>query len=165
MRSLTDQRPVGDHIVTPWAAEEFPDSFIEPTSRVVALGVERTFWEKVTILHTEYHRPADKPVRDRLSRDCYDVCRMASHPAGRRAMRDLDLLARVVNHKRIYFRSGWANYDAAVRGTLRLVPPADRLAALRADYQQMQEMFTEPPPSFDEILGELRSIENTINRQ
>lgn len=162
--SLTDQRPVGDHTVTPWVAEEFPDAFTEPACRVVALEAERTFWEKATILHAEYHRPADKPMRTRLSRDCYDVCRMAAHPCGQRAMKDLLLLERVVNHKRTYFQSGWANYDTAAPGTLRLVPPQHRLAALRADYQQMQEMFTESPPAFDEILDELRSIEDALNR-
>ena len=98
-----------------------------------------------------------------MSRDCYDVCRIAADPAGQRAMKNLDLLARVVNHKRTYFLSGWANYDAAVPGTLRLVPPDHRLGALRGDYQQMQEMFTEPPPPFDDVLDELRSIEDVLN--
>lgn len=98
--SLTDQRPIGDHSVTPWVAEEFPDAFAEPSCRVVALQAERTFWEKVTILRTEYHRPAGKPMRARLSRDCYDVCRMGAHPVGKRAIADMALLARVVNHKR-----------------------------------------------------------------
>ena len=94
--SLTDQRPIGNHAVTPWVAEEFPAPFAAPACRVDALEIERTFWEKATILHTEYHRPANKPMRNRLSRDCYDVCCMAAHPAGQRAMEDLDLLAHVV---------------------------------------------------------------------
>ena len=162
--SLTDQRPIGDHTITPWVAEEFPALFTAPTCRVVAIEIERTFWEKATILHTEYHRPADKPMRSRLSRDCYDVCQMAANPAGQRAMKDLDLLGRVVRLKRTYFQSAWANYDAAKPGSLRLVPPDHRLADLKADYQQMQEMFTEPPPPFDDILRQLRNIEDTLNK-
>jgi len=150
--SLTDQRPIGNHTITPWVAEEFPALFTAPTCRVVALEIERTFWEKVTILHTEYYRPVEKPMRSRFSRDCYDVCRMAAHPAGERAMKDLDLLARVVRHKRTYFYSAWANYATAKPGSLRLVPPAHRLADLKADYQQMQEMFTEPPPPFGDAM-------------
>jgi len=161
--SLTDQRPVGDHTVTPWVAEEFPTLFTAPACCVVALEIERTFWEKATILHVEYHRPSEKPMRSRFSRDCYDVCQMAAHPAGQRALEDLDLLARVVRHKRTYFQSAWANYDSAKPGTLRLVPPAHRLADLKTDYLQMRTMFTEPPPPFDEILRQLRRIEDTIN--
>lgn len=163
--ALTDQRPIGDHTITPWVAEEFPALFAVPVCRVVALEVERTFWEKVTILHTEYHRPADKPMRSRLSRDCYDVCCMAAYPAGRRAMEDLNLLARVVRHKRTHLQSAWANYDTAKPGSLRVVPADSRLADLKADYQQMQEMFTEPPPPFDEILRQLRSIEDMLNKR
>lgn len=162
--SLTDQRPVGDHTVTPWVAEEFPAIFASPSSRVVALEVERIFWEKATILHAEYHRPADKPMRSRLSRDCYDVFMMTAHPAGQRAMKDLDLLARVVRHKRAYFQSAWAHYDTAQPGSLRLVPPAHRLADLKADYLQMGEMFTETPPPFDDILKQLRKTEDAINK-
>jgi len=162
--SLTDQQPIGDHTVTPWIAEEFPSLLASPTCQVVALEVERTFWEKITILHSEYHRPVDKPMRSRLSRDCYDVCCMAAHSSGQRAMKDLDLLARVVQHKRTYFQSAWANYDTAKRGFLRLFPADSRLTDLKADYQQMQEMFIEPPPPFEEILRQLRNIEDTLNK-
>jgi hypothetical protein len=162
--SLTDQQPIGDHTIAPWIAEEFPSLLASPTSQVVALEVERTFWEKITILHSEYHRPADKPMRSRLSRDCYDVCCMAAHSVGQRAMKEFDLLARVVRHKRTYFQSAWANYDTAKRGSLRVFPADYRLAELKADYQQMQEMFTEPPPPFDEILRQLRNVEEILNK-
>ena len=75
------------------------------------------------------------------------------------------LLARVVRHKRTYFQSAWANYDAAKPGSLRLVPPAHRLADLKTDYQQMRAMFTEPPPPFDDILRQLTLIEETLNKR
>ena len=58
--SLTDQQPVGRHPVRPWVAEVLPDAFPDWRCEVVALEVERSFWEKATILHTEYHRPAEK---------------------------------------------------------------------------------------------------------
>jgi len=72
--SLTDQRPIGDHIVTPWVAEASPLLFTAPACRVIALEVERTFWEKATILHAEYHRPPEKPMRSRLSRVTAKTC-------------------------------------------------------------------------------------------
>ena len=88
---------------------------------------------------------------------------MSAHPAGQRAMADLDLLTCVVQHKRLYFQSSWANYDAAKPGSLRLVPPDYRIADLKTDYQQMQEMFTEAPPPFEELLRQLRNTEDTLN--
>ena len=59
--SLTDQQPVGRHPVRPWVADVLPVAFPDWQCEVVVLEVERSFWEKATILHTEYHRPADKP--------------------------------------------------------------------------------------------------------
>jgi len=162
--SLTDQRPIGDHSVTPWIAEEFLDQFRDPQCRVVALDAERTFWEKATILHAEYHRPKDKPMRNRLSRDCYDLYCLAAHESGKRALSDTALLERVVRHKKMYFRSSWASYDTAEPGSLHLVPPDHRLRDLRTDYQQMQEMFLENVPGFHEILERIKEVEATINQ-
>ncbi|GAF91078.1 unnamed protein product, partial [marine sediment metagenome] len=136
--SLTDQQPIGKHTVTPWAAEEFPDLFKEPSCQVVALEAERTFWEKATILHSEHHRPREKPMRNRLSRDCYDLCMMAEHESGQHALADLDMLARVTKHKQVYFRSTWSSYETAKPGTFRLVPPDHRIADMKTDYQEMQ---------------------------
>ena len=56
--SLTDQKPAGKHAIRPWVAEEFPELLADFHCELVALELERTFWEKATILHAEYHRDA-----------------------------------------------------------------------------------------------------------
>ena len=78
--SLTDQQPVGRHPVRPWVADVLPVAFPDWRCEVVALEVERSFWEKATILHTEYHRPAEKPTPDRFSRHYADTAALARHP-------------------------------------------------------------------------------------
>jgi hypothetical protein len=162
--SLTDQSPTGTHKLAPWVAEEFPEVFKDPYCEVVALAAERSFWEKATILHAEYHRPTDSPMRTRLSRDCYDVVLMAAHESGQRALADSSILHRVKEHKRTYFRSAWASYETAEPGTLRLVPPESRVGELKRDYRAMRPMFLEDPPSFDELLKNLAQLEECINR-
>lgn len=42
--------------VSPFATQVFPDLFVAPRTVVWALGAERTFWEKVTILHAAAHK-------------------------------------------------------------------------------------------------------------
>jgi hypothetical protein len=59
------------------AAEEFPGVFAEAEVRVTALLGKRTFWEKATILHTEYHRGPEKPFPARYSRHYYDVAMLS----------------------------------------------------------------------------------------
>jgi hypothetical protein len=162
--SLTDQQPVGRHPVRPWIAEILPEAFPDWQCEVVALELERGFWEKATILHTEYHRPADKPTPDRFSRHYADTAALTRHAAVAKAIEDHALRDRVVAWKGQFFGSSWANYQLAKPGTFRLVPPVERLPALRRDYQAMKDMYLSEPPSFDEVLAVLTYLEQRINK-
>ncbi len=160
--SLTDQRPTGTHTITSFVAELAHDAFDDFHAEVVALEIERTFWEKATILHAEYHRPAGQPLRDRFARHYADFAALWKHPNGRAAASALDLLERVRIHKSRFFTSNWAHYETAVPGTLRLAPPTNRLSELRRDYAAMAPMFFTPPPDFGTVLDTLREAEDTI---
>ena len=161
--SLYDQRPTGTHTIKSLTAEVFPALFREPSCPVVALEAERTFWEKATVLHAEYHRPADKPLPVGMSRHYSDLAALSRHAAGHRAVTDLDLLARVRAHKQTYFRSGWAHYETAVLGSFHLVPSPERRAQIAQDYRGMVDMFMTTPPSFNTIMAELEAMERQIN--
>jgi len=162
--SLTDQQPAGRHGVRPWVADVLPDAFPDWRCEVVALEVERSFWEKATILHAEYHRPAERPMPDKFSRHYADTAALAKHPAASGAIDQHGLRERVVAWKGQFFGSSWANYDQAKPGTFRLVPPAGRLPALRRDYEAMRDMYLSEPPSFDDVLAALADLERRINQ-
>jgi hypothetical protein len=130
---------------------------------VHALGAERTFWEKSTLLHAECHRPADKPMPARYARHFHDLARLANEPVAAKALEDAALRRRVVEHKTVYFRSSWARYDLAAPGAFRLVPDEARMAELKHDAEAMAEMFFSPPPPLDEVLETLRELEARIN--
>jgi len=162
--SLTDQQPVGRHPVRPWMTDVLPDAFPDWRCEVVALELERSFWEKATILHTEYHRPADKPIPDRFSRHYADMAAMAKRPLAGTAIDQHELRNRVVEWKSQFFGSSWANYAQAKPGSFRVVPPDGRLPALRRDYQAMRDMYLTEPASFDDILTTLAELERRINQ-
>jgi hypothetical protein len=161
--SLTDQQPTGRHAVWPWLAEVLPAAFPDWRCEVVALEVERSFWEKATILHAEFHRPAEKPTPDRFSRHYADLASLARHPTASQAADRADLRDRVVEWKGRFFGSTWASYDLARPGTFRLVPPAGRVPALRRDYQAMRDMYLSEPATLDEVLATLTELEIRIN--
>jgi len=101
--SLTDQRPVGIHAVRPWVAEVFPKQFEDFNCELVALELERTFWEKATILHAEHHRDPSKRIRDRFSRHYSDMAALARHDIAARALARDDLRHRVAQWKSRFF--------------------------------------------------------------
>jgi hypothetical protein len=160
--SLTDQRPVGRHTITPMVAEALPE-LEEERDEVVAMEVERTFWEKATILHAEYHRPAVQPFGERFSRHYSDLAALWKRPAGTAALARLDLLGRVALFKSRFFGSTWANYAEAKPGGLRLVPPSHRTSEVLQDYGKMEPMFLALPPTFEEVIETLREAEDRIN--
>jgi hypothetical protein len=162
--SLTDQRPTGHHPVVPWIAEVLPAVFVDWHCDVVALEVERTFWEKATILHAEAHRKADTPMPPRYSRHYADLAALARGPVATRALAMTSLRERVVAWKSRFFARGWARYDLAAPGTFRLLPPESRYGELRVDYVRMRDMYLAEPPSYDDVIQTLTKLEQEINR-
>lgn len=156
--------PQGTYRIKPFASEEFPDLFAAPVIELEAITAERTFWEKATILHAEFHRPAEKRPGLRHSRHYYDLAMLAGTDIRRQALADRDLLQRVVKHKQEFYYSKWARYELALPGSFRLVPPAERLAELARDYAAMAVMMFGEPPSFEQIMRSLRELEAEINQ-
>lgn len=160
-----DPWPAEDRDIRPYAAEDFPGFFEQPDTTVTVLSARRTFWEKATALHAEVHRPADSPTPQYFSRHYYDLAMLLDSEEGKAAALDLELLATVAKHKATFFRSGWASYDTARPGTLRLIPNQERLKDLRADYRAMAPMmFDDTPLSFDAILSAIEKFQQSVNK-
>lgn len=149
--------------ISPYVHQAFPDLLGSGGVDVKVLGVERTFWEKATILHMLYHQDPTKPLADRMSRHYYDMAQLIGHEAKERAVSSLDLLEQVAHHKSVFFKAAWANYEEAKPGSLRLMPNAELSAALRRDYSGMREMIIGDAPGFDDILGVIEAFEAEIN--
>ena len=161
--SLTDQQPVGQHPIQPWLADVFPHAFGDWQCNVVALDIQRTFWEKATILHAEYHRRASAGVPERYSRHYADVAALTRHTLAKQAISQVGLLEQVVAWKSRFFARGSARYDLAQPGTFRFAPPPGRMKELQSDYAAMRPMYFDEPLSFDEVVAILEQLEREFN--
>ena len=155
-----DVEPSENKQITSYVAEAFPQFFDIAHSNVHVLAAERTFWEKVTILHALYH---GSKMRDRMSRHYYDTFAMVQKGVADAALRYTALLEKVVKNKSLLFADNKASYETAVIGSLRLVPSNDMRAELAKDYVAMNEMFLKQPPSFESIMDSLSTLEQKIN--
>ena len=161
--ALTRQQPTGRYTIRPLLAAALGNDDKDFVAEVVTLELERTFWEKATILHAEYHRPPEKAIRDRSARHYADFAALWRHTGRAASLARRDLLDDVVLHKSRFFASSWASYDTARPGSFRLVPPPYRHSALAQDYAQMRPMFLSEPPSFDDVLATLAQAERELN--
>ena len=148
--------------IFPYIAEAFPQLGISPVS-VPTILAERTFWEKVTILHQEHHRPTSLNVPARYSRHYYDLYMMAQSTCAANAIKDIALLKQVVDFKKKFYPRAWARYDIAVPGTIELLPAPHSQRPLSADYAAMKNMIFGIYPSWEDIIKSLTELQTQIN--
>ena len=148
--------------VIPYVGEAFPQLGIQPFG-VPTILAERTFWEKVTILHQEHFRPENLSVPSRFSRHYYDLFMMSSSSMCQQALENTELLRQVVDFKRKFYPREWARYDLASPGTIQLMPAEHSHTPLLHDYDSMKKMIYGAYPSWDEILAGLKNLEASIN--
>jgi len=160
--ALAAWTPTTQSEIISYAAQQYGRIFQNPSTSVLTVMPERTFWEKVTILHKEAFRTnGNFPAR--YSRHYYDLFCMDASPLKAAAFGNLDLLARVVTFKDRFYPAGNAHYDLAKPGTMRLLPPEDCLPVLRDDYAHMRNMLFGEIPSFEEIMTCIARLEKEIN--
>ena len=160
--ALAAWTPTQEATITSFAAEQYPQVFLQPGTSLRTVSPERTFWEKVTILHKEAFRTNGK-IPPRYSRHYYDLQCMARSSVKDAAFQDLDLLRQVVAFKDHFYPAGSAHYELAEPGTMRLMPPEDCLPALRADYEHMKNMIFGEKPEFEVILAAIAALESEIH--
>ncbi|MGE0631194.1 MAG: nucleotidyl transferase AbiEii/AbiGii toxin family protein [Pseudobdellovibrionaceae bacterium] len=156
--------PVSQKQVQSYLKQTLPGSLKERTIEIKVLNIERTFWEKATILHMYAHFPSEKTVPIRQSRHYYDFFCLLKSPHKEASIKLIDLLERVAQHKAIYFRAGWANYDSARKGTLKLLPSENVLSEMADDYKKMSEMFFVDAPKWKQIIEEISAFEAEFNK-
>ena len=153
--------------VSPYISDELPDwSF--GVGSIRTLAPERTYWEKLLILHGLYYgyedagrRPTD---RDLISRHYYDVAMITATRTGRSALLSTELLDAVREHNLIAFRQAWKQFEKAVPGSVRLMPQPELRSVVERDYRAMQGMILGSVPGFEWIMEQLQQAESAINQ-
>jgi len=84
-------------------------------------------------------------------------------PVKAAAFAQVELLKTAVDFKMKFYPRAWAKYQEAVPGTLKLVPPEYRFAALAADYEAMKDMLYGDVPTFETVMSAVSELEKEIN--
>lgn len=136
-----------------------------PNANVEVLMAERTYWEKVTLIHAENTRKNAKANTDRYSRHWYDLAMLAQHEIGDRALQRTDLLEQVIHVKSLLFAVSGVNYQEVAKGACKLVPSDALHDGLERDYNEMINagMFDGMPPIWKDLMGTLGGLEQRIN--
>lgn len=161
MGARSDNEPSEGKEVHPYIFDVFPDILGNSSFSVRVLAAERTFWEKVMLLHEENFRPSVEKRRPaRLARHYYDLWCLITRGVAEAALGRDDVFVRAARHREIFFNRSWMDYGTLTREKLRVVPSPDREAQWSRDYQAMSgEMFFGEVPEFEEVLRVLKDFE------
>lgn len=138
--------------------------FAMPTFMVPTVRPERTFLEKLFLLHEEFHRPQEKRRHERLSRHLYDIHQLSNAGMNEKAFQDKALYHTIVSHRHLFSKIGGVDYNAHHPKTLNPIPPNELLTQWAEDYLKMlQEMIYEKdPPTFEQLIENLEDLRKQL---
>lgn len=140
--------------------------FAQDPVQIPSVVPERTFLEKIFLLHEEFQRPVEKIRVERLSRHLYDIYQISKTDYADKALSNKELYETIVKHRNSFTKLGGVDYNLHQPQTINFIPPMEFMADWKEDYRIMQEqMIYGNSPGFDLLIDSLSVLNKYINMQ
>ena len=140
-------------------------TFAEKSFEINVVVPERTFWEKVCLLHEDFSKPNEQIRVERMSRHIYDLTRMIDTPIAENALANKDLFQSIVAHRRMFIAMKDFDYDTLTPKTIKIIPPDSIIAQWQEDYEIMQRtMIYGESLSFNKLIDSVKQLNERINQ-
>jgi hypothetical protein len=149
--------------ITSFLDQTFPSaSFVQESIMIPSVDRERTFLEKIFLLHEEFQKP--EPRSERMSRHLYDLYKLMQVPECIEGLRNKDLYNTIVAHRKQFTKIKGVDYDKHLPEFINFIPTNNTVDAYRKDYNEMQEnMINEKSPDFEGLIAVLEGLKKEIN--
>lgn len=144
----------------------FPNAiYEEETFLVTTIHPNRTFIEKILLLHEEYNREDESKMRTkRMSRHYYDLYRL--YKGYSNTLVDIPFIKEIIEHRKSYSRLRHFDYNTLCVGKIEIIPEESILLKLKSDYEEMaREMMSGVAPTFSEVIEIVQNIQDTFNQK
>ena len=145
--------------------DSFTDrTFADDNIEMFCVNPERTFLEKLFLLHEEHQRPREKMSIQGKSRHLYDIYKISKTPFAEKALKDKELYGSIVAHRERFTKLGGVDYLSHYPPNLNPTPPDDLLPVWQSDFNDLtSNMLMSEEISFSEVLDVIKQISNLIN--
>jgi Nucleotidyl transferase AbiEii toxin, Type IV TA system len=155
-------------VITPYVAGDLADLDLT-VANVTTIQPERTFWDKVVILHglCQWHerRGVLRHGGQRVSRHYYDIHQLMQSGDIDQWTANLALARDCARHARLFFGSPDLGLDTAEPGAFTLTPTAAMQEALAKDYAAMTGMVFGAVPPLSQVIDSVARLQSTVNHQ
>ena len=139
-------------------------TFVEKPFEINVVVPERTFLEKVCLLHEEFSKPNEQMRVERMSRHLYDLARMIETPIAENALKNKDLFQSIVAHRRMFIAMKDFDYDTLSPKTINIIPPKEVVTKWEDDYNKMGTMIYGKSLLFSGIIDKISKLNEKIKR-
>jgi predicted nucleotidyltransferase component of viral defense system len=140
------------------------NSFTDKPISITVVNPERTFLEKIFLLHEEFQKPFSKIRVERLSRHLYDIEKLCQTEYAEKALQDRELYNTIVRHRSIFTAISGIDYAKHNPVNIKFIPPDSIIKMWEADYEEMKgSMIYGKPLNFDELINRLTELQMQIN--
>lgn len=145
--------------------EYYPEmDFAQMAILVPTVNAERTFLEKIMLLHEEFSKPPEQVRVNRLSRHLFDVYQLAKSGFLEKIIHNKELYETIVKHRHRFTKISGVDYNLHQPQTINPIPPEFVIDEWKKDYKTMQEeMIYSESPDFDDLIKELIQLKQKLN--
>ncbi|MFT5617728.1 MAG: putative nucleotidyltransferase component of viral defense system [Arenicella sp.] len=138
--------------------KHYPETdFVEGEFIVNATNPQKTFLEKLILLHEEFEKPSEKIRHLRMSRHFYDIGQILDSEFGKKALKNTELFEAIINHRRVLTPMKTTDYETLTLQSLNIIPPDEHLGNYKSDYKEMQSsMIHGKSLDFDVLLEKIK---------
>ena len=165
--SRSEKEPFSETQFSSLVGEHFKErDFADSNIKIPTVNPERTFLEKVFLLHEAFQQPQKKVKVDRQSRHLYDLEKLMETEFAEKAIADHQLYEHIVEHRRIFNPiGGGVSYDNHVPEKINPLPPKALENAWKKDYEDMQKsMIYKESISYAKLIERITELKNRINK-
>lgn len=162
-RSLME--PSEEREINSLIGESFKDQLFTTASfKISTVLPQRTFLEKILLLHERFSQSQNKLGAERLSRHLYDLEKLMDTEYGISALKDDALFENIVNHRKIFNVIRSLDYTNHAKGKIVILPPDEIIKEWESDYNAMKEnMIYGYSITFDSLIKRISELQNRIN--
>jgi len=139
-------------------------SFASSSFSIPTVLPQRTFLEKVFLLHEEFSHPPEKIRIKRLSRHLYDLEKLMDTEHGIEALKNKTLYNNIIAHREKFNAIRGLDYANHSSKEISIVPPDTVIKEWEKDYQIMtNNMIYGEPLDFDGLIKRILELQRRIN--
>lgn len=138
--------------------------FEELPVQVNAVVPERTFLEKLFLLHEEFAKPSPQIRIERMSRHLYDIDQILDTDIAETAILNDELYRQVIAHRQKFIGLKGFDYSTLEKPTIHFVPEGETRAKWENDYKNTtMSMVLGQAHTFEEVLTRLEDFNRKVN--